>query len=74
MAAEAPHAMTIGVARESVPGEPRVALVLDSVAELHVAGFEVVVEPGAGTAASIPDEATSRRARRSAHRGRARRS
>jgi H+-translocating NAD(P) transhydrogenase subunit alpha len=54
---EGPRAMRVGVARESAPGEHRVALVPDSTAKLLAAGFEVVVEPGAGTAASIPDEA-----------------
>ncbi len=54
---EGPHAMRVGVARESTPGERRVALVPDSIAKLLATGFEVVVEPGAGMPASIPDEA-----------------
>ena len=49
--------MRVGVARESVPGERRVALVPEAVAKLVTAGFEVVVEPGAGDAASFPDDA-----------------
>ena len=49
--------MRVGVARESVPGERRVALVPEAVAKLVTAGFEVVVEPGAGDAASFPDAA-----------------
>jgi H+-translocating NAD(P) transhydrogenase subunit alpha len=49
--------MRVGVARESAPGERRVALVPDTAAKLVAAGFEVVVEPGAGDAASFPDEA-----------------
>jgi len=49
--------MRVGVARESTPGERRVALVSDSTARLLAAGFEVVVEPGAGQAAAIPNEA-----------------
>jgi len=47
----------IGVPRELEPGERRVALVPDAVARLVPAGFEVVVEPGAGTEASFPDAA-----------------
>jgi NAD(P) transhydrogenase subunit alpha len=47
----------VGVPRETAPGERRVALVPDSVARLIGAGFEIVVEAGAGTGASIPDEA-----------------
>jgi proton-translocating NAD(P)+ transhydrogenase subunit alpha len=46
----------IGVPRELEPGERRVALVPDAVTRLG-AGFDVVVEPGAGAAASFPDEA-----------------
>ena len=49
--------MRIGVPRELDPGERRVALVPDAVARLVPAGFEVVVEPGAGTKASFPDAA-----------------
>src|SRR5579884_1216822 len=49
--------MRVGIARETAPGERRVALVPESVAKLTSAGFDVVVEPGAGTAASFPDEA-----------------
>jgi H+-translocating NAD(P) transhydrogenase subunit alpha len=47
----------IGVPRELEPGERRVALVPDAVSRLASAGFEVVVEPGAGAAASFPDAA-----------------
>jgi H+-translocating NAD(P) transhydrogenase subunit alpha len=47
----------IGVPRELEPGERRVALVPDVVSRLVTAGFEVVVERGAGTAASFPDDA-----------------
>ena len=49
--------MRVGVARETVPGERRVALVPEAVAKLIAAGFEVVVEPSAGAAASFPDDA-----------------
>jgi len=49
--------MRVGVVRETAPGERRVALVPEAVAKLVAAGFDVVVEPGAGEAASFPDEA-----------------
>jgi len=49
--------MRVGVARETAPGERRVALVPETVGKLAVAGFEIVVEPGAGEAASFPDAA-----------------
>jgi NAD(P) transhydrogenase subunit alpha len=49
--------MRAGVVRETAPGERRVALVPESAAKLIAAGFEVVVEPGAGDAASFPDAA-----------------
>ncbi len=49
--------MKVGVPRETAPGERRVALVPDVVERLAGAGFEVVVESGAGRAAAFPDEA-----------------
>jgi NAD(P) transhydrogenase subunit alpha len=49
--------MRVGVARETAPGERRVALVPETAGKLAAAGFEVVVEPGAGEAASFPDAA-----------------
>jgi NAD(P) transhydrogenase subunit alpha len=49
--------MRVGVARETASGERRVALVPETAGKLAGAGFEVVVEAGAGTAASFPDEA-----------------
>ena len=48
--------MRIGVPRELEPGERRVALVPDAVSRLHGAGFEIVVERGAGDAASFADD------------------
>ena len=48
--------ITIGVPRETAEGERRVALVPDAVAALVSRGLEVVVEPGAGAAALIPDD------------------
>jgi H+-translocating NAD(P) transhydrogenase subunit alpha len=50
-------AMRVGVPAESVAGEQRVALVPEVVARLVPGGFEVVVERGAGEAASFPDAA-----------------
>jgi proton-translocating NAD(P)+ transhydrogenase subunit alpha len=47
--------MRVGVVRETAPGERRVALVPETVGKLQAAGFELVVEPGAGEAASFPD-------------------
>jgi NAD(P) transhydrogenase subunit alpha len=48
--------MKVGVTRETAPGERRVALVPETAAKLSAAGFDVVVEPGAGGAASFPDD------------------
>jgi len=45
----------IGVPKESYPGERRVALVPLAIPNLAKAGFEVVVEAGAGTEAGYPD-------------------
>jgi NAD(P) transhydrogenase subunit alpha len=45
----------VGVPRESGAGERRVALVPEVVKRLVGLGIEVVVEPGAGNAALIPD-------------------
>ncbi|MFL5944009.1 MAG: Re/Si-specific NAD(P)(+) transhydrogenase subunit alpha [Gaiellaceae bacterium] len=47
--------MRIGVPRELEAGERRVALVPDAVSRLAAAGFEVVVEAGAGESAAFPD-------------------
>jgi H+-translocating NAD(P) transhydrogenase subunit alpha len=49
--------MKVGVARETAPGERRVALVPESLARLTAAGLDVVVESGAGKGALIPDQA-----------------
>src|SRR5690606_18397328 len=48
-------AMVIGVPRETLPGEHRVALVPASVPALVKAGAEVLIEAGAGAAAGFPD-------------------
>jgi proton-translocating NAD(P)+ transhydrogenase subunit alpha len=45
----------IGVPKESYPGERRVALVPLVVPTLAKAGFEVLIESGAGTGAGYPD-------------------
>ena len=47
--------MRIGVPRESRPGERLVAATPKTVAQLRKLGYEVVVEAGAGVAASFPD-------------------
>ena len=49
--------MRIGVPRERIAGERRVALVPDSVGRLVKSGVEVVMETGAGAAAGFPDAA-----------------
>jgi len=49
--------MKVGVPKETAAGERRVALVPDIVAKLVAAGIDVVVEPGAGSAASFTDDA-----------------
>ncbi|MEP7225872.1 MAG: Re/Si-specific NAD(P)(+) transhydrogenase subunit alpha [Gemmatimonadales bacterium] len=49
--------MRIGVPRETSPGERRVALVPESGKKLIQAGYQVVVEAGAGSAAGFPDAA-----------------
>jgi NAD(P) transhydrogenase subunit alpha len=49
--------MKVGVAKETAPGERRVALVPESIARLSAAGVEVLVESGAGAGALIPDQA-----------------
>src|SRR3954465_3688378 len=51
--------MRVGIPRETTLGERRGALAPETVGKLAAAGFELVVEPGAGTAASFPDDAYS---------------
>ncbi|MBA3232634.1 MAG: NAD(P) transhydrogenase subunit alpha [Propionibacteriales bacterium] len=48
--------MLIGVVKESLPGEARVALVPDLVGKLTSLGYDVAVEPGAGSLATYADE------------------
>ena len=47
--------MKVGVPRETLPGEHRVALVPESLPKLKAAGIDVLVERGAGAAASYVD-------------------
>jgi len=49
--------MKVGVVKETVPNERRVALVPELVGKLSAAGLEVLVESGAGTSAWAPDSA-----------------
>src|SRR5581483_749984 len=49
-------ALLLGVVRESVPGETRVAATPATVAQLIGLGYEVAVESGAGAAASLEDD------------------
>ncbi|MGI8703099.1 MAG: Re/Si-specific NAD(P)(+) transhydrogenase subunit alpha [Candidatus Limnocylindrales bacterium] len=49
--------MKVGVARETAPGERRVALVPEVIGKLIAGGHEVLVEQGAGDGAAIPDGA-----------------
>jgi proton-translocating NAD(P)+ transhydrogenase subunit alpha len=49
--------MKVGVAKETAPGERRVALVPEALARLKSAGLEILVEAGAGEGAAIPDSA-----------------
>jgi NAD(P) transhydrogenase subunit alpha len=49
--------MNVGVAKESAPGETRVAVVPDTVRRLVADGVEVLVERGAGVAATFADAA-----------------
>jgi len=53
-------AVTVGVLKETTPGEQRVAVVPESVPALARAGIRVLVEPGAGAAAWFADGAYER--------------
>ena len=50
-------AQVIGVPKETFPGEKRVATVPEVVPKLAKLGFQVIVQSGAGEAASISDDA-----------------
>jgi NAD(P) transhydrogenase subunit alpha len=49
--------MKVGVAKETAPGERRVALVPEVLGKLQAAGIDVLVETGAGGGSAIPDSA-----------------
>jgi NAD(P) transhydrogenase subunit alpha len=49
--------MKVGVAKETAPGERRVALVPEALGKLTAAGLEVLVETGAGAGSAFPDQA-----------------
>jgi NAD(P) transhydrogenase subunit alpha len=49
--------MKVGVAKETAPGERRVALVPEALGRLQQAGLEILVEAGAGAGSAIPDSA-----------------
>jgi NAD(P) transhydrogenase subunit alpha len=48
--------MKVAVVRETAPGERRVALVPETVAKLQAAGYEILVESGAGEGAWLTDD------------------
>jgi NAD(P) transhydrogenase subunit alpha len=49
--------MKVGVAKETAPGERRVALVPEALGKLQAAGLEILVESGAGAGSAYPDSA-----------------
>jgi NAD(P) transhydrogenase subunit alpha len=49
--------MKVGVAKETAPGERRVALVPEALGKLQAAGCEILVETGAGAGSAILDSA-----------------
>lgn len=49
--------MRVGIAKETAPDERRVAAVPETVRKITAKGADVLVEPGAGAAASYPDAA-----------------
>ena len=55
--------MKVGVARETAPGERRVALVPEAIGKLTAAGLEVLVERGAGAGCRHPRPGLRRRRR-----------
>jgi proton-translocating NAD(P)+ transhydrogenase subunit alpha len=60
---------TIGVPRETFPGERRVAAIPATIPVLQKAGLEVVVERGAGAEAGFPDAAYEEKGARLGSRG-----
>jgi H+-translocating NAD(P) transhydrogenase subunit alpha len=57
MAAASDTPVTIGVPRETAPGERRVALIPETARKLATAGARIRIERGAGLAAGFTDEA-----------------
>ncbi len=49
--------LTVGVLKETAPGERRVGMVPETVGRLRSAGFDVMVQAGAGARAWFPDSA-----------------
>jgi NAD(P) transhydrogenase subunit alpha len=49
--------MKVGIAKETAPGERRVAVVPEALGKLQAAGLEILVEAGAGAGAAILDTA-----------------
>ena len=49
--------MKVGVAKETAPGERRVALVPEALGKLKAAGLEILVEAGAGAGVVDPRQA-----------------
>ena len=49
--------MKVGVAKETAPGERRVALVPEALGKLQAAGCEILVEAGAGQGSAFLDAA-----------------
>lgn len=46
---------TIGVYKETAPGERRVALIPETIGQIRALGLDVLIETGAGNAAGFPD-------------------
>ena len=55
--------MKVGVAKETAPGERRVALVPEALGKLQAAGLEILVESGAGAGVRDPRQRVRRRRR-----------
>jgi len=58
------NSLTVGIPKETSAGERRVALVPADIRQLKKAGFDVVVESGAGAASGFPDADYSRQGAR----------
>ena len=52
---EQPSRITVGVPKETFPGERRVAVVPATISSFTKAGFDVLIESGAGDEAGFPD-------------------